>query len=226
MEGKKMVDEKNNTGEFNTGKKNTGRKNAGDYNTGFYNKGSFNRGGFNKGNKNTGFYNTGEGNVGENNAGDFNTGFLNSGFYNIGHFNSGDGNTGFFNTDEANIRMFNKETNLKRGDISFPFWFYNIQLTEWVCYEDMTEIEKQKYPGCEIIGGYLKTYDYKEAWRKAFNEENDLVEIRKAEQLPNFDYQIFQEITGISKSDFDEKLGRIYTENKRIYFKGDLIEDE
>ena len=217
MEGKKMVDEKN-----NTGMRNSGYHNTGDYNSGGANSGDYNAGDFNSGERNSGFRNTGD-----YNSGGGNTGHINSGRWNTGHFNSGNFNTGFFNTDEPNVRMFNKETNLKRGDISFPSWFNNIRLTQWICYEDMTENEKQVYSKSDITGGHLKAYDYKEAWRKAFNEENDLNEIRATEELPNFDYQIFEEITGISKSDFDEKLGRIYTEEEEEQiFWGDLIDDE
>jgi hypothetical protein len=43
-------------------------------------------------------------------------------------------------------------------------------------------------------------------WRKAFDNCNDLGDLRKTLELPNFDYQIFEEISGISKADFDKKL--------------------
>jgi len=175
--------------------------------------------------------NTGEENTGHWNSGDCNSGHCNSGRWNSGNCNSGDWNSGrwnsgFFNTDEPYVRMFNHQTNMKRKDIDFPDWFF-FELTEWIDSENMTEEEKQQYPEHETTGGHLKVYDYKEAWRNAFDEETDLDEIRKAEQLPNFDYDIFEEITGISKSDFDKKLGRSNTDekdNKPKYIKIDGVE--
>ena len=60
----------------------------------------------------------------------------------------------------------------------------------------MSEQEKKDHPFWKTTEGYLKTYDYKEAWRiawdKASQEEKD-----KVKALKNFDAQIFQEITGI-----------------------------
>lgn len=66
-------------------------------------------------------------------------------------------------------------------------------LTKWIFYteEEMTEDPKKK--GAE---GYLKTYTCEEAWAnwwEALSEENQ--EIIK--QIPNFDPEIFKDITGI-----------------------------
>lgn len=156
---------------------------------------------------NTGEENSGNWNSGDRNSGHSNSGNENSGNRNTGHWNSGDCNSGFFNTDEPTVRMFNKDTGMNRNEIYFPDWFYFV-LTDWITSDEMTNEEKQQHPEHVTTGGYLKVYDYKEAWRKAFEEEQDVEEIRKAEQLPNFDYDIFEEITGITKEDFDRKLGR------------------
>ena len=115
---------------------------------------------------------------------------------NSGSWNSGSWNSGFFNSDEPNIRMFNKDTNLKRGDINIPSWCY-FSLTVWVSHDTATEEEKEKYKReIETFGGYLKTLEYKEAWKlawcKASKEEH-----KQLLKLPNWNNKVFIEITGI-----------------------------
>lgn len=60
----------------------------------------------------------------------------------------------------------------------------------------MSEIEKQENPSFSCIGGYLKKYEYKEAFTKsvieASKEDRDLIRA-----LPNFDADIFLEISGV-----------------------------
>jgi len=73
----------------------------------------------------------------------------------------------------------------------------------------MTKKEKKENPNFEFIGGYLKAYGYKEAFRISF-EAADIDDIKKTLDLPNFDYEIFEEISGISKSDFARKLGETH----------------
>ncbi len=103
--------------------------------------------------------------------------------------------------------MFGKETDIKREDINFPNWFY-FDLTEWVPDNDMTDEQKKEHDDYKTTKGFLLTYGYKEAWRNSFDKETNLGEIRMALALPNFDYLIFEEITGISKQDFENKLSR------------------
>ena len=66
-------------------------------------------------------------------------------------------------------------------------------LTEWIWY---TEEEKQNDKAKELIEGYLKKYDYIEAARKWWgNMSEQDREIIKS--IPNFDADIFEEITGV-----------------------------
>ena len=207
-----MVDNKNNTGDNNSGNWNTGNWNTGDNNTG----------GNNSGNWNTGYRNTGDRNTGDNNTGYRNTGDNNSGDNNSGNWNTGDNNTGYFNVDTSKVRIFGKETDILRENIVFPNYFY-FNITVWVEYENMNEEEKKANPFAKFTEGYLKTYGYKEAFRNSF-EKASIEEIKQTLKLPNFDYGIFEEISGISKLDFDRRLG-----NKNILlFEGKkykLIED-
>jgi len=131
--------------------------NLGIGNSGYYNSGYSNSGYYNSGNHNSGYYNSGN---------------YNSGNYNSGNYNSGNYNTGFFNTDEPTVRMFNKDTGLKRSEIDIPF----IELVLWT--KETSKIS------------------YKAAWAKVWQNASR-IEKRAFVTLPNFDVKIFEEITGI-----------------------------
>ena len=60
----------------------------------------------------------------------------------------------------------------------------------------MTDQEKLDNPKFYVTQGYLKTYSYKEAWKNAFDNKNE-GDIELLKNLPNFDAEVFEEITGI-----------------------------
>jgi len=139
--------------------------------------------------------NTGHDNTGYRNTGHQNTSNWNTGNYNTGDCNTGDYNSGHFNTNEPTVRMFNKDTGKKRDEITIPF--INLKLTEWIPLESMSEQEKKDHPTAETTKGYLKTRTYHEAWAEAWGEADE--QTKKAfTELPNFDPEIFKEITGIN----------------------------
>ena len=156
------------------------------FNSGSFNSGSFNRGSFNSGDFNSGSYNSGR----------FNSGDFNSGNFNIGNFNSGNFNIGYFNTDSPLVRIFNKETNVPRKDIDFPN-FLHFDLTVWISHDTATDEEKEAHKfDIETCGGFLKTLSYKEAFRIAWNKASK-EEHKKLLKLPNWNNEIFMEISGI-----------------------------
>ena len=180
-----------NSGDWNSGNRNSGNYNSGDYNSGNYNSGNYNSGDWNSGNYNSGFCNSGN-----YNSGDWNSGNYNSGDWNSGNYNSGNRNSGFFNSNEPNVRMFNKDTKLKKDDINIPSWCY-FNLTVWVSHDTATEEDKEVHKKeIETCGGFLKTLEYKEAWKLAYDKTNDKEKIQLF-NLPNFDVDIFKEISGI-----------------------------
>ena len=129
------------------------------------------------------------------NTGSGNSGHRNSGNCNSGNWNSGNWNSGFFNTDEQCVRMFNKPTKMRRNDVSFPGCFY-FDVVIWVPSDEMTDDEKEGHPEHETTGGYRKTRTLKEAWAEALKDLSD--EDRKMIlALPNYDPDIFEEITGV-----------------------------
>ena len=185
-----------NSGDCNSGNWNSGDLNSGNLNSGDMNSGDRNSGNWNSGDRNSGDLNSGDWNSGDRNSGNWNSGDRNSGNRNSGNWNSGNWNSGFFNSDEPCVRMFNKMTTYKRKDIKIPFWcFFN--LTVWVSHDTATEEEKKEHKAeIEICGGFLKTINYKDAWRIAWNKAS-IEERKELFDLPNWDNQVFKEITGI-----------------------------
>jgi hypothetical protein len=159
------------------GNLNSGNRNSGDYNSGHYNSGDCNSGHYNSGNRNSGHYNSGNRNSGDYNSGDCNSGNRNSGDCNSGNYNSGGWNscnreTGFFNTKEpTTINVFNKPCDRKVWD--------SVEKPDFIYFELDDEL------------------GYKGSWQKAYatatEEEKVLLKA-----LPNFDKDIFFELTGIN----------------------------
>ena len=179
-----------NTGHWNTGDLNTGYRNTGDWNTGDLNTGNLNTGDSNTGNWNTGHWNTGDSNTrhwntGNRNTGNLNTGNRNTGDLNTGNWNTGDWNTGnyhagSFNTKEVEkVYLFDKEILKTDYDkIVFPSYFY---------FELNAKL------------GYQKS------WIKSFKQANK-DEIKTTINLPNFDFEVFEQVTGITKKMITKRL--------------------
>ena len=135
-------------------------------------------------------------NSGNRNSGDWNSGNRNSGNRNSGDWNSGNRNSGYFNTNEPFVRMFNKDTDKTQDEIDFPSFLY-FDLTVWVSHDTATEEEKEQHKTeIETCGGFLKTLEYKEAFRLAWDKASK-VEHKKLLDLPNWNNEIFKKISGI-----------------------------
>ena len=169
-----------------------------------------NSGDRNSGNWNSGHRNSGNWNSGDWNSGHGNSGNRNSGHWNSGHGNSGHGNSGIFNTDEPKMRSFNKEADITLSEFqdSERYISFEILLTKWVELKDMTSKEKSDNPTSETTGGYLKTYEHKEAWSNWWEKNRSEEMIERIKKLPNFDAEIFEEITGIK---IDEPQEVVFT---------------
>ena len=185
-----------NSGNWNSGNRNSGNCNSGNRNSGNRNSGNCNSGNWNSGDYNSGDYNSGDYNSGNRNSGNWNSGDYNSGDYNSGNWNSGNRNSGFFNTDSPLVRIFNKETNVSRKEIEFPSFLY-FDLTVWVSHDTATGEEKEAHKiDIETCGGFTKAISYKEAFRIAWNKASK-EEHKKLLKLPNWNNEIFMEISGI-----------------------------
>ena len=187
-----------NSGAGNSGDMNSGSCNSGDMNSGAGNSGDMNSGAGNSGNRNSGAGNSGNRNSGNRNSGSWNSGDSNSGNRNSGSWNSGDSNSGFFNTNTPAIRMFNKEipTVISFNEIELPEFLY-FDLTEWIPSGKGTPEEEEKNrQEIETCGGFLRELEFKEAFQRAYAQASE-EEKTQLKSLPNFDADIFFEISGI-----------------------------
>ena len=193
-----------NIGLHNSGNSNSGDSNSGYSNSGNSNSGNRNSGDWNSGNSNSGYRNSGNSNSGNSNSGNSNSGYSNSGDWNSGDWNSGDWNksdrnNGFFNTEKiTTINIFNKPCDVDRWNKSEKPSFIYFGLTLWISESKMTDQEKKDHKYFYCTGGYLKTLEYKEAWKLSWDKKTN-GEIELLEALPNFDWKVFTEISGIEK---------------------------
>ena len=193
---------KDNTGNRNSGNRNSGNRNSGNRNSGNRNSGDLNSGDLNSGNRNSGDLNSGNRNSGDWNSGDWNSGDWNSGDWNSGDWNSTDFSTGCFNTKEEKIRLFNK-----RSKWTYRDWKCSLARdlmcdcpytkTVWINEKYMTDSEKEENPTWKCSGGYLKINEVTDEDRQAWWDNLDDEEQEEIKSLPNFDKEIFKEITGI-----------------------------
>ena len=192
-----------NTGVFNSGNCNSGDWNSGDCNSGYINSGNRNSGNWNSGNRNSGDWNSGSRNSGDwnsgrGNSGSRNSGNWNSGDWNSGNCNSGNCNSGFFCTNSPKLRLFNKETDFTMEEFMKTEWYAvltsgKFNLTKWRTYTDEEKAQDERK---RLIGGELITIPYKEAcanWWASLSEKDKAI----IKTIPNFDANIFAEITGI-----------------------------
>ena len=198
-----------NLGKACTGLRNIGDNNSGNRNIGDGNSGNGNIGDDNSGDRNIGNRNSGNDNIGDDNIGDDNSGNRNSGDDNSGDDNSGDWNktcfsNGCFNTELPKIFLFNKPS-----DWTFRDWLDSdaryilmncpTNALTWVWDYDMTEEEKEQHPEYSVTCGFLKNVEdeAQEWWDSLSKASKDIVM-----SLPNFDKDIFKEITGIDVNKF------------------------
>lgn len=129
------------------------------------------------------------------------TGDRNSGDWNSGDWNKTNCSNGCFNTIEPKIKFFNKESDLTYNDwaLSDAKNLLNkipTEILEWVWFNDMSEEEKEVNPNAKDTNGYLKIMKPHECaqdwWDKLKDTDKKIIL-----DIPNFDREIFKEITGI-----------------------------
>ena len=200
-----------NSGNWNSGDCNSGNRNSGNCNSGNWNSGDCNSGNRNSGNRNSGDWNSGNWNSGNRNSGNWNSGNWNSGDWNSGNRNSGNWNSGdwnkcsfsngCFNTVSPKIYLFNKPSEWTYQDWLNSEARYLLNqipgdVLEYIYLSDMTDEEKAAHPEAETTGGYLKILDNSECaviwWRGLSDRQKAVITA-----IPNFDKEIFKQITGI-----------------------------
>ncbi|WP_419065449.1 pentapeptide repeat-containing protein [Eshraghiella crossota] len=186
----------------NLGKACTGLCNSGDWNSGNRNSGDWNSGDCNSGDWNSGNRNSGDWNSGNRNSGDCNSGDWNSGDCNSGDWNKTCFSNGCFNTELPEIFLFNKPSDWTyqdwlNSDARYILMDCPSNVLSWIWEDDMTDEEKEQHPEYSVTGGFLKHIEKETGrqmwWDGLSDRKKDIVM-----QLPNFDKDIFKEITGIT----------------------------
>ena len=165
-----------------------------------------NSGNRNSGNRNSGDWNSGDWNSGDWNSGDWNSGNRNSGNRNSGNRNSGDWNktcfsNGCFNTESPKIFLFNKPSDWTyqdwlNSDARYILMDCPSNVLSWIWEDDMTDEEKEQHPEYSVTGGFLKHIEKetgRQMWWDGLSDRKKTI----VTNLPNFDKDIFKEITGI-----------------------------
>ena len=141
--------------------------------------------------------NTGDRSTGNRSTGDWSTGYRSTGNWSTGDWSTSNHSTGHFSTEDfSGFGVFNKACSIEEWETcKKPDLLYFI-LTEWVKESEMTSDEKESNPTYKTTEGYLKVKDYKEAFKESYNKasEEDKELLLK---LPNFDADVFLEISGI-----------------------------
>jgi hypothetical protein len=180
------------TGDFSTGNCSTGFHSTGDHSTGNCSTGDWSTGYRSTGNwstgyRSTGFHSTGDHSTGNWSTGDWSTGNWSISNYSIGHFST---------IDYSGFGAFNEPCTPEEWEAAEKPDFLYFSLTEWIDESEMSEEEKEAHPSHKTTGGYLKVYEYKEAFMKSW--DNAPVEDReKLFKLPRFNPEVFKEISGI-----------------------------
>lgn len=108
--------------------------------------------------------------AGKYNTGNDNTGDFNTGDFNTGNHNTGNFNTGFLCTGKTTVEIFNKPSNLTYREL-YSSTAYDVVRS--IFYHD--ENDRQGY------------------WDSLRKDDQ-----KQVKRLPNFDAQIFKQITGVS----------------------------
>ena len=128
------------------------------------------------------------------------TGLRNTGDWNTGDWNKTNFSTGFFNTETQPIYAFNKQLDISRDDFCKCKGIYvlnwNFEDHWWIYADNMTDDEKKAHPEFETTGGYLKSVDFKTACKMMWDNLDDS-EKQAVIEIPNFDANVFEKITGI-----------------------------
>jgi len=94
--------------------------------------------------------------------------------------------------------------------------------TKWIDKKDMTEQEKKDVNGWRDMGGFLKRFDYKEAWANFWKsatqkQKNTILDIKQ------FDAEIFKNITGIDVGENNSKKKELIAKAQELKNKADEL---
>ena len=118
----------------------------------------------------TGHFNTDYYSTGHFNTGNRNSGNFNTGDYNTGSYNTGEYNTGFLCTGKQTVEIFNKPSNLTYRELY----------------------------SSKAYGVVRSIFEHDKNDRQGYWDSLRKDDQKQVKRLPNFDAQIFKQITGVS----------------------------
>ena len=129
------------------------------------------------------------------------TGLCNSGNRNSGDWNKTCFSNGCFNTESPKIFLFNKPYDWTyqdwlNSDARYILMDCPSNVLSWIWEDDMTDEEKEQHPEYSVTGGFLKHIEKetgRQMWWDGLSDRKKTIVMN----LPNFDKDIFKEITGI-----------------------------
>ena len=191
-----------------TGYRSTGYRSTGDYSTGDWS---------------TGHWSTGDWSTGHWSTGDWSTGDWSTGHWSTGHWSISNYSVGHFSTEDYSpYGAFNKPCTKEDWDNCEKPDFIYFNIIKWISSSDMTNQEKEDNQSHITTGGYLKSYDYKEAFQKSWDEADE-EDRKKIFNLPNFDAEVFKDISGIDVNKDSNKSKKIAElEDKAQYIADEL----
>lgn len=197
--------------------------NLGGGNYGRCNSGSFNYGSYNTGRENIGAGNIGTGNYGRDNYGSFNWGRCNYGNHNFGNHNTGCYNSANYCAGTLctvshlpSTYMFNRpltvDDNFRKERYGFPAFFAYVRPVITVYPKDVAKYKEYIKIDCYTEAfddlSLLRAMSWKALWRfalaKAKTERTWKKQREHLVNLPNFSYEVFESITGLSKQQIME----------------------
>jgi hypothetical protein len=175
-------------------------------NTGHRSTGNHSTGNHSTGNYSTGHYSTGHCSTGAYSTGDCSTGDRSTGHNSTGNWSISNNSTGHFSTEDySGFSAFNKPCSFEDWDnAEIPSFLY-FDLTKWIEESEMSDKEKEENENYATTNGYLKVFEYEGAWKNtwdnACDEDKNLLYA-----LPNFDADVFKEISGIDVNQKTKEL--------------------
>ena len=100
---------------------------------------------------------------------------------------------------QKNLQIFNKsvtEEVYNKVKSALNIKNFKLPIAKWVKKEDMTSEEKSSWSSYKQTGGFLKTLSYKDAWTEMWSALSQS-DKQFFKEIPNFDSEIFEKITGI-----------------------------
>ena len=105
---------------------------------------------------------------------------------------------------QKNNNVFNVQiTSEEYNKISIPR--IKLPLTKWIEEKEMNDKEKENNENYKYLGGYLRVNSYKDSWKEFWSTAEESVK-KQFKEIPHFNSEIFEEITGINIEEKVEEL--------------------